>query len=342
MGGVGDLFVVASIPVLKLLMLTALGSILAYSRSDILADHARNHLNSLVFFVFNPAFVISNLAKSVTLERIISLPFGAPHVCHSSGMTYASLSMAIGAIFLWSYVYNIVRISSSTIDADDMKSCLVLPKRTSDLVEGRFSNSEALVLAKCRGENKVPISKKIKHYLMMFSSKINLKALFTPSVIGAVIGFIIGIVPQIRKLIIDDGAPLLVFQDSASLVSDAAVPTVTLIMGANLLKGLKRSGDLVRVIVGIIGVRYVMQPVIGVAIVKAAKHFGAVHSQPRDPLYEFVLLLQHALPPAMNIGTITQLFGTGQSECSLIMLWTYAFASLSLTLWSTFFMWLVA
>lgn len=95
-------------------------------------------------------------------------------------------------------------------------------------------------------------------------------------------------------------------------------------------------------IVGIIGVRYVMQPAIGVAIVKAAKHFGAVHSQSRDPLYEFVLLLQHALPPAMNIGTITQLFGTGQSECSLIMLWTYAFASLSLTLWSTFFMWLVA
>ena len=49
MGGVGDLFVVASIPVLKLLVLTALGSILAFSGSDILADHARNHLNSVRF-----------------------------------------------------------------------------------------------------------------------------------------------------------------------------------------------------------------------------------------------------------------------------------------------------
>ncbi|PHT35358.1 hypothetical protein BC332_34944 [Capsicum chinense] len=28
-------------------------------------------------------------------------------------MGYASLSMAVGAIYLWSYVYNIVRISSS-------------------------------------------------------------------------------------------------------------------------------------------------------------------------------------------------------------------------------------
>ena len=40
-------------------------------------------------------------------------------------------------------------------------------------------------------------------------------------------------------------------------------------------------------------------------------------------------------------GTITQLFGAGKSECSVIMLWTYAFASVSLTLWSAYFMWLV-
>lgn len=105
--------------------------------------------------------------------------------------------------------------------------------------------------------------------------------------------------------------------------------------------GLKRSGSLARVICGIIGVRYVVQPAIGVAIVTAAKHYGALQSRSKDPLYEFVLHLQYALPPAMNIGTITQLFGAGESECSVIMLWTYAFASLSLTLWSTFFMWLV-
>lgn len=40
-------------------------------------------------------------------------------------------------------------------------------------------------------------------------------------------------------------------------------------------------------------------------------------------------------------GTITQLFGAGESECSVIMLWTYGLASVALTFWSTFFMWLV-
>ncbi|EXB95102.1 Uncharacterized transporter [Morus notabilis] len=414
-GGLIDLFLVASIPVLKLLILTALGSFLAFTASDILGDNARKRLNSLVFFVFNPAFVSSNLAKTITLERIISLwfmpvnimstfvigsglgwlvvkitkppqhlkglvlgccsagnlgnlpiviilavcrergsPFGAPHLCHSSGMTYASLSMAIGAISLWSYVYNIVRISSSMGNADDPKRGTRPTKGTSDLVDGNFSNSEALVLgkdnsvsadhachAKYKGESKVPICNQIKHYLTTLSSDINLRALFAPSTVGAVVGFIVGMVPQTRKLIVDDGAPLLVLYDAASLVSDAAIPTVALIMGANLLKGLKRSGSLARVICGIIGVRYVVQPAIGVAIVTAAKHYGALQLRLKDPLYEFVLHLQYALPPAMNIGTITQLFGAGESECSVIMLWTYAFASLSLTLWSTFFMWLV-
>jgi hypothetical protein len=41
-------------------------------------------------------------------------------------------------------------------------------------------------------------------------------------------------------------------------------------------------------------------------------------------------------------GTIAQLFGAGEGECSVIMLWTYALASIAVTLWSTYFMWLVA
>lgn len=39
----------------------------------------------------------------------------------------------------------------------------------------------------------------------------------------------------------------------------------------------------------------------GIVIVKGALHFGFVH---KNPLYQFVLLLQFAVPPAMNIGLI--------------------------------------
>jgi len=44
----------------------------------------------------------------------------------------------------------------------------------------------------------------------------------------------------------------------------------------------------------------------------------------------------------MNVpGTITQLFGAGEGECSVIMFATYSCATVSVTLWCTFYMWLV-
>ncbi|CAA2969650.1 PIN-LIKES 3-like isoform X1 [Olea europaea subsp. europaea] len=121
-------------------------------------------------------------------------------------------------------------------------------------------------------------------------------------------GFVVGLVPQIRKILL-------------------------------LLFGLKEFRIEKSVVLGIIIIRYVALPLLGIGVVKGAIHFGLVH---HNPLYEFVLLLQFALPPAMNIGTVSQLFGAGETECSVIRLWCYALASITLTLWSTLFLWIVA
>lgn len=53
------------------------------------------------------------------------------------------------------------------------------------------------------------------------------------------------------------------------------------------------------IVVGIVLVRYVALPLTGLFIVRGAAKLGWVGS---DPLYLFVLLLQFAVPPAMNIG----------------------------------------
>lgn len=66
-----------------------------------------------------------------------------------------------------------------------------------------------------------------------------------------------------------------------------------------LCAGMKGDGIRTNIILGIIAVRYVLLPTMGTFIVKAGIHLGLVHS---DPLFQFVLLLQYALPPAMNIG----------------------------------------
>lgn len=376
-------------PVLKVLLITALGFYLALDRVDLLGENARIYMNSMVFFVFNPALVGGSLSRTVTFESFLKLgfmpfnilitfligsalgwllikltkppqhirglilgacaagnmgnlpliivpaickekasPFGDPVACQSYGLAYASLSMAIGAIYLWSYVYNIVRIYANQDD----------PKH--DTLNTNSELSERLLPSKAFDESKehIPFFTRIKQDFIAFSEKINLKKLLAPSTTGAIVGFVIGMVPQMRGLLVGNEAPLRVLQDSASLLGDAAIPVTTLILGANLLKGLKGSGIRIPIVGGIIAIRYIVLPIVGVFIVKGAVRAGLVSS---DPLYQFVLLLQYAMPPAMNIGTITQLFGAGQNECSVIMLWTYSLASVALTLWSTYFMWVV-
>ncbi|CAN1349094.1 Protein PIN-LIKES 1, partial [Linum perenne] len=111
-----------------------------------------------------------------------------------------------------------------------------------------------------------------------------------------IVGFAVGVIPHVQEVVIGDKAPLRVVQDSAALLGEAAIPTVTFLKGSEV-----RSS----VVIGIMAVRYIALPLTGIIIIKSAVHFGLVHT---DPLYQFVLLLQFALPPAMNIGLTSPSF----------------------------------
>lgn len=73
--GFVDLFFVALVPVLKTLIITAVGVFLALERVNLLGSTARHHLNNLVFYIFTPALVASSLAETVTSSNIVSLWF---------------------------------------------------------------------------------------------------------------------------------------------------------------------------------------------------------------------------------------------------------------------------
>ncbi|XP_020271053.1 protein PIN-LIKES 3-like isoform X1 [Asparagus officinalis] len=417
--GLLGLFLTASMPVLNVLLLTAVGSISATSRVNILNQEARKHLNNVVYYVFNPSLVSSNLSQTITLESMVLLwfmpvslvlnfvigsalgwiviqvtsspphlrgvilascsagnignlliilvpamckekgsPLGSPDVCDTYGMAYASLSLAIGTILQWSYVYNLVRISSpykeenvsaklSKMDFQEESRCL-LPQ---SCMAKEISNSNCLLYTQCLNEPASPLEpyggndKKVprlddrKTLLRRLSRIIDIKKLFAPASIGVIIGLIIGSVPQIKRWIIGQGAPLRVIQDSATLLGNGTIPCIHLITGGNLTKGLQGPTIKFSIILGVMIVRYIALPLIGIFIVQWAVHLGLVHS---DPLYHFILLLQYAVPPAMNITSMVQMFEVGQGELSVIFLWTYVMASVALTLWSTLFLWIVS
>ncbi|KAK9928507.1 hypothetical protein M0R45_025640 [Rubus argutus] len=70
-----QLFITASIPVSKTLLITALGLYLATERIDVLGENTRKRLNTVAFYVFNPALVGSSLAKTITYHSVIKLWF---------------------------------------------------------------------------------------------------------------------------------------------------------------------------------------------------------------------------------------------------------------------------
>lgn len=262
--------------------------------------------------------------------------------------------LQIGAVFLWSIVYNIVRVTSKVsqvTEGDTNASTNQTNVLISGSIVGTVSEENCSVSSGHRNEctlplisnssvpsteTKVPLSKRVKRFASSISGAVDFKKLFAPSTIAVIVGFIIGGTPLIRNAIIGESAPLRVLHESAELIGGGAIPSVTLIMGGNLINGLRGASVQPSVVAGIVVVRYILLPSLGTVLVKAAVHFGLI--QP-DPLYQFILLLQYAVPPAMNIGTITQLFGVGESECSVIFVWVYALASVAVTFWSAFFMW---
>ncbi|KAL3598892.1 hypothetical protein D5086_006810 [Populus alba] len=313
------LFFVALMPVLKVLLLTAVGVFLAIERVGILGADARNHLNNLVFYVLSPALVGSSLAKFVTLRSLLELwfmplnvlitfiigsvlgwllvkitnapkrmrgmilgscaagnlggiplilipavckekgsPFGDSNACNTRGLAYASLSMAIGAIYLWSYVYHIVRVYSSSKDSDEPE--------LDESPEGAESAGETTEeLPKCRTGPLLPLKEPSLEEGHM--ERLELDCV-VPQEKAKIVGFIIGVVPPFQKALIGDTAPLHVVEDSAYFLGEAAIPSVTLIMGANLLDGLKGSKVPLMVIIGIVAVRYIILPISGALIIK--------------------------------------------------------------------------
>ncbi|KAM0833254.1 hypothetical protein ACQ4PT_064370 [Festuca glaucescens] len=304
-------------------------------------------------------------------------PFGGGDVCTDRGLSYASFSMALGGLYIWTHTNSVMKRSSElyrktmiTHEAPDPKDSMVrseeepwkqdaeeddgdeegvvsLPSESSSAVhekEQRQTFSLLLTpLLPTSDHQRYGCSNntsgnsmwdKLKHGTHQI-----VEELTAPPTVGAVLGFVVGVVPWLRSTFVGNDAPLRVVQDSLKLLGDAAVPCVTLILGGNLTKGVRKTTVSRWVIAAIICVRYVILPVVGVVVVKSARMLGFL---PPDPLYQYVLMLQFALPPAMSIGTMAQLYDVAQEECSVVFLWTYLIAALALTAWSTVFMSILA
>ncbi|XAR58072.1 hypothetical protein NMG60_11026448 [Bertholletia excelsa] len=260
-------------------------------------------------------------------------PFGDPEHCSSIAISYVSFSMAVGGFYIWTFTYQQVRNSSLKYKAlvaaqegekipnkdldGNRKTCLLVD-------EGDIENQERECFI---WGNLAAALHQVAEELM------------SPPTLAAIIGFTVGAIPMVKDFIIGDHAPLRVIQDTIKLLGAATIPCITLILGGNLTQGLHNSRLKLEVIIAIIFLRCVILPVIGIGLVRAASNLGLL---PSNPLFQYVLMIQFTVPPAMNVATITQLFDVAQEECSVLMLWTYVAAAFALAVWSTVYMWILS
>ncbi|KAL9328335.1 hypothetical protein ACSQ67_003338 [Phaseolus vulgaris] len=324
-----ELLWVASMPVIKVLLITAVGLVLALGNINLLGKDARIQVNNLVHYVLYPALVGGNLADTITSENVVSLwfmpvnilltfiigsalgwilvkltrapkhleglivgvcsagnlgnlpiiiipaickdkgsPFGDSNVCYQYGMAYASLSMAVGAVYIWIYVYNIMRISASIVPKEEYRTSSFTQEASGEIQDflseeedpkkdNMDEDAYTLLLSSNESEEKVKvaasatnntynkyhlgsfktqfqkvwdvslqvsISAKIKDLLGKLLVNSNFKAVFSPTTLGSIVGFMVGVVPLIRKLMIGSDAPLHVIQDSVTMLGSVCMP----------------------------------------------------------------------------------------------------------------------
>ncbi|KAG7015860.1 Protein PIN-LIKES 5 [Cucurbita argyrosperma subsp. argyrosperma] len=313
----------------SVLLMCLVGAFLATDYSNLLPAQARASLNKIVFAVFTPCLMFANLAQTVTFQDIVSWWF-------------MPVNIALTFLFGWVLGWIVIKLLKPNPYLEGLwvlPMDLYLPS-CEDLLLAIESLGGAIESQEVEGslEKRESSTSSIWAKTLDFLRRIVQESMTPPS-LGALVGFIFGAVWWLRNLVVGDNAPFRVLQDSVQLLGNGTIPCTTLIMGGNLTQGLRSSKVKPKTIVGVIAVRYFALPAIGVLVVKAADTLGCLAA---DPLYHFMLMVQYTTPPAMSISTMTQLFGVGQEECSVIMLWTYLVAALSLALWGAIFMWILS
>ncbi|KAI7738386.1 hypothetical protein M8C21_008449 [Ambrosia artemisiifolia] len=409
--GFRSLFTVATMPILEVLLVSAIGALMATQYFNLLSSDTRKSLNKIVFVAFTPSLIFASLAKTVTLEDIISWwfmpinigmtflcggilgwiatkiirpkphieglliamcstgnlgnilliivpaictqggsPFGEHSVCKSKGLSYASFSMALLKSSSLRYIAlketeDSPQEPNKNTNADEKTQLLngESQEYIDVVVPLSYSTSDDAQIQPVKTLHQGLLSKDEKED-RSFSSKLKdilhsvLEELLAPPTLGSIVGLFFGATPWLKNLVIGDDAPFRVIQDSVTLLGDGTIPCITLILGGNLIQGLRKASIKPVIIITMICVRYVILPIVGIMVVKAATSLGIL---PADPLFSFVLLIQYTVPPAMNISTMAQLFNVGQEECSVLTMWSYLAAAFALTGWSTVFMWIL-
>ncbi|KAJ4832522.1 Protein PIN-LIKES 6 [Turnera subulata] len=269
------------------------------------------------------------LVLIAALCRDQSNPFGDSSKCSIDGTAYISFGQWVGAIILYTYVFQMLAPPpEGTFDIDDG----VLPIKNPPNDAAAAPPEQVPLLTEENGQEESNASKsgKIKQFLVFLYEKLKLKQILQPAIVASILAMVIGAIPALKRLIFTADAPLYFFTDSCMILGEAMIPCILLALGGNLVDGPGSSKLGLRTTAAIIFARLCLVPPTGLGIVMLADKLGFL--PPGDKMFRFVLLLQHTMPTSVLSGAVANLRGCGR-EAAAVLFWVHIFAVFSMAGW---------
>ncbi|CAN1122895.1 Protein PIN-LIKES 2 [Linum perenne] len=309
-----------------------------------------------------------NIAYAVVrtiCRRSSGNPFG-PN-CDANGVAYVSIAQWVSVILIYSLVYHMMEPPLAYYEVIDrgedeeeeladlsrpllveaewpgIESQLETEHSKTPFIARLFNLSNLSGISQSDVSGAVESPKSIKclaeprvvRKIRVVAEQTPIHHILQPPTIASLLALIIGVIQPLKGVVYGADAPLGFITDSLTLMAEAAVPSVMLVLGGMLAEGPNESSLGIRTTVGIVVARLLVLPAVGIGVVKAAEMMGLLVAG--DQLYKFVLLLQYATPSAILLGAVASLRGYAVKEASALLFWQHICAVGSLSLYVVVF-----
>ncbi|KAL1360198.1 hypothetical protein AAHE18_04G160400 [Arachis hypogaea] len=167
------------------------------------------------------------LVLIAALCRDTSNPFGDTEKCSTDGTAYISFGQWVGAIILYTYVFNMLAPPpEGTFDIDNES----LPLKGAPNNDGSPEQNQGTTPLLAPKEEETQKEEviltasnasrewKIKDIWAFLYEKLKLKQIIQPPIIASILAMVLGAVPFLKKLIFTPDAPLFFFTDSCMIL----------------------------------------------------------------------------------------------------------------------------
>ncbi|TQD84928.1 hypothetical protein C1H46_029541 [Malus baccata] len=162
------------------------------------------------------------------LCRDKSNPFGDPTTCKTDGTAYISFGQWVGAIILYTYVFQMLSPPpEGTFDVEEKELPIKSPRNgttpdqvpllTPDENEEETARKEEVAETESNASNKPKITK----FFLFIYEKLKLKQVLQPPIIASILAMVLGTIPFLKKLIFTSDGPLFFFTDSCIILGYA-------------------------------------------------------------------------------------------------------------------------